>query len=203
MMKRKKFGLPVILPAFFLGGCASMQAELEGLEYPANTAILIGDVAYQINTIKCAQIKAIGEEGALDCRDAEGRQSASITPVSAWRRKLLKEQMGMEWASPAHQDFLFNFFHKGGKEQVAATLVSSAQQIHGTYAAVKNMSDSIDKSKSIDRQSAQMKADGAAAYMSGGMSAWQAHQWKVIQWRQDNARYFLNQANKSQLIGTD
>lgn len=203
MMKRKKFGLLIIFPSFLLGGCASMQAELEGLEYPADTAILIGDVAYQINTIKCAQIKAIGEDGALDCRDAAGQQSASITPVSAWRRNLLKKQMGIEWASPEHQDFLFNFFHKGGKEQVAAALFSSAQQIHGTYAAVKNMSDSIDKSKSIDRQNVQMKADGAAAYVSGGMPAWQAHQWKVIQWRQDNARYFLNQANKSQLIGTD
>lgn len=64
MIKRTKFGLLVTLSAFFLGGCASMQAELEGLEYPADTAILIGDVAYQVSTIKCAQIKAIGE-GAL------------------------------------------------------------------------------------------------------------------------------------------
>ena len=80
MLKRKTVGLLVILPSALLGGCASMQAELEGLKYPADTAILIGDVAYQINTTKCAQIRAIGEGGALDCRDAEGRHRHRLHP---------------------------------------------------------------------------------------------------------------------------
>ena len=42
-----------------------------------------------------------------------------------------------------------------------------------------------------------MRMQGVAAYMSGGMPAWQAHQQKSIHWRLENARFFTNQMNKS------
>jgi hypothetical protein len=197
MLHRKISVLLVISSSFLLGGCASIKAELQGMDYPPDTAILIGDIAYQISTIKCAQIKAIGEYGELDCYDLEGQQSASITPVSDWRRSLLKEKMDIEWASPEHQAYLFKYFHGGGKEKAARAIISSVQQVYGTYAAVKDLSDTIDKSREIDTQSAKMKIKGVEAYVSGGMPAWHAHQSNVTQWHLDNSRYFINQMNKS------
>lgn len=197
MLKHTITVLLAIASSFLLGGCASLKAGLEGIDHPADTAILIGDVAYQINTVKCAQIKAIGEDGALDCFDSESRQSASITPVSEWRRNFLKEKMGMDWASPEHQAFLFNYFHEGGQEKAMGALLSSVQQAYGTYASAKNLSDSLRKSGEIEMQSAQMKIKGIGAYMSGGMPAWQAHQSDVSQWHLANSRYFINQMNKS------
>jgi len=189
-----------IFSTLLLAGCASLDRELQGMDYPADTAILIGQVAYQINTTKCAQIRSIAKDGALDCYDTDGKQSASITPVSDFRRNLVQNHYGMAWASPEHQAFLFNFFHDGGQERTVAAIVGSAQQAYGIYASTKSMLDSIDKSKAIDARAAQIKADGAAAYMSG-MSAWQAHQSKVMQWHLDNANYFVDKMNKSMLIG--
>jgi hypothetical protein len=189
-----------IFSSLLLGGCASLNAELQGIDYPADTAILIGQIAYQINTTKCAQIRSIAKDGTLDCYDTDGKQSASITPVSDFRKNLVQNHHGMTWASAEHQAFLFDFFHGGGKERAAAAIVGSAQQAYGAYASTKSMLDSIDKSKAIDARSAQLKADGAAAYMSG-MPAWQAHQSKVLQWRVENAKYFVDQMNKTTLIG--
>lgn len=177
-----------------LSSCASLQEERD---YPADTAILIGDVAYQINTNRCAQIKAIGKDGALDCYDADDLRSPSITPVSEWRRTLLKEKMGMEWASPEHQAFLVNYFHRGGKEKGAAELANSLQQAYGNLAAAKASSNSIGKSRDIKIQEAQSKLSGVQAYVSGGSQAWQAHQMNVTQWRLDNSRYFIIQMNNA------
>lgn len=190
-----------ISSSFLLGGCASLKESKEVFEgYQPDTAILIGDVPYLINTVKCAQIKSIGENGALDCYDSEGRQSASITPFANWRRNFIKEKMGMEWASPEHQDYLYYMIHGGGNQKVVGEFVNSMQQVRASYASVKNLNDSISKSREISSQEAQMKIKGVAAYMSGGMPAWLAHQSNVIQWRLDNSRYFLNQMNKSNLI---
>lgn len=201
VLKRKIAVLLAIFPYFLLGGCASLKEVKEEFEgYQADTAILIGDVPYLINTVKCAQIKAIGENGALDCYDSEGRQSASITPFATWRRNFVKEKLGMEWASPKHQEYLFHMIHGGGNQKVMGGFVSSAHQVSENYTAAKNLNDSINKSKEISLQDAQMKMKGTAAYMSGGMPAWQAHQSNVMQWRQDNSRYFLNQMNKSNPI---
>ena len=41
-----------------------------------------------------------------------------------------------------------------------------------------------------------MKMKGVEAYMSGGMAAWQAHQFNFAQWHLNNSQYFLNQMNK-------
>ncbi|WP_409029975.1 hypothetical protein [Janthinobacterium sp. CG_23.3] len=166
-------------------------------KYPLDTAILIDNRAYQINTVSCAQIKAIGSDGALDCYDSAGQKTSLVTPISDWRRNYIKEKMGMEWASEKHQNFLFYMFHGGGNEKLMGAAVNSAQQAYGNYANTKNMIDSLGKSKEIDQQNAQMKIKGMSAYMTGGMPAWQAHQMNVIQWRLDNSRYFSNQMNKS------
>lgn len=199
IVKRKMAFLLAISSSFLLGGCASLKDELEG-KYPPDTAILIGNVAYQMNTVKCAKIKAIGKNGALDCYDPEGRQSASITPVSDWRRNYIKEKMGLEWASTEHQDFLFYMFHGGGNEKLVGALVNSVQQSYANYAAAKNLSESLSKSREIAVQNAQMKIKGINAYVTGGMPAWQVHQVSVIQWHLDNSNYFRNQMNKSNLI---
>ena len=198
-MMMRKFGMPLIASAtVMVGGCAALTEQFDG--YPADTAILIGDVAYQINTTKCAVIKGIGEDGALDCHDSEGRRSASITPVSDWRRNLTKEKFGFEWASPEHQAFLFYMIRQGGTEKAVGSVMGTAQQLAGALAAAKSTSDSIKKSREIEGQGAQMRVQGAGVYFSGGMPAWQAHQQKSVEWRLDNARFFLNQANKSNLV---
>lgn len=180
--------------SFSLIGCASLTAELEG--FPADTAILIGDVAYQINTVKCAQIRAIGQHGSLDCYDSEGRQSASISPVAEWRRTYVEEKMGMDWASPEHQAYLTYMFHGGGNEKAAKAIASGALQAYGSIQSARNLLKSIDKSNEIQVQAAQMRLQGMQAYASGGMPAWQAHQFKVVQWHLDNSRFFVDQMNK-------
>lgn len=184
-----------VFSSVFLGGCASLSAELQGLDYPADTPILIGDTAYQINTTKCARIRAIDAKGTLDCYDADGRQSAAITPVGEFRRNLVKKDLGREWGSPEHQDVVFRFFHGGGKEKAAQAVMGSVQQTYGAYASTKNLLNTIDRSKAIDARSAQIKADGAAAYMAGGMPAWQAYRANVVQWHLENSRFFSNQMN--------
>ena len=198
-MMLRKVAMPLIASATaMVSGCAALTEQFDG--YPADTAILIGDVAYQINTTKCAVIKGIGENSALDCHDSEGRRSASITPVSDWRRNLTKEKFGFEWASPEHQAFLFYMIRHGGTEKAVGAVMGAAQQSVAALAAAKSISDSIKKSREIEGQGAQMRVQGAGVYMSGGMPAWQVHQQKSVQWRLENARFFLNQANKVNLL---
>lgn len=199
ILQRKISTLMTISSLFLLDGCASFSADIEGIDYPRDTAILIGDFAYRINTIKCAQVKAVGENGVLDCYDSEGRQSASISPASDLNRKYLKENMGMEWASPEHQAYLFDFYHRGGKEKMVGGFINSVQQV----AALRNFSDSLEKSRTINLTSAKMKIKGVEAYMSGGMSAWQVHQFNASQWHLNNSRYFIDQMNKSNPMGFD
>lgn len=194
MRKFLKLVFLAIAAAFLLGGCAALDEERN---YPPSTAILIGDVAYQINAARCAQIKGIGEDGALDCYDLNGRQSASVTPVSDWRRNIVKEKMGMEWASPQHQAFLFDFFHGGGMDRTAKGLVGSIQQAYSNYAQVKNLADTLKKSGEIEAERTQLRLKGIQAGLTGGTPAWQAHQVGMVQWHLDNARFFQNQMNKT------
>lgn len=194
-MKRKIALIMLANATILLGGCAGLKQEFDG--YPADTAILIDDVAYQINTTKCATIKGIdGINGALDCYDADGRQTASVAPVPDWRRNLVKDRFGMEWASPEHQAFLFNFFHEGGKEKAAQSISNSMQESIGILVKTKNLIDTTQKSYSIQIQEAQLRTQGFVAYASGGMPAWQVHRANTVQWRLDNARFFTNQMNK-------
>lgn len=174
---------------FILEGCAWLKAEIEGVKYP--TAVIVNGVAYQINLVQCAQIKEIGPKGELVCYDMEGNQSASASPVSDWRRRYIEEDMGVEWASPEHQAFLFYMFHQGGIEEAAKAIVGSLQQGYTSYKSINNLVDSIDKSLEIQAKEASLTLSGMRAYMSGGMPAWQEHQYNVIVWRLNNVSYFL------------
>lgn len=180
----------LVFSSCLLSGCASVFAELDG--FPEDTAILIGDVAYQINTVKCARIKAIDQYGVLDCYDSDGRQFAPISPVAEWRRTYIKEKMGMEWASPEHQAWLTYMTHGGGNEKAAEAIASGVLQ---AYSSIMSLSKSIDKSREMQVQEAQMKLQGVQAYATGGMPAWQAHQQQVVQWHLDNTQFFVNQLN--------
>lgn len=110
------------------------------------------------------------------------------------------EKSGLEWASPEHQEYLFYMIHGGGNQKVIGGFVSATQQAYGSYAVAKNLNDSLRKSQEIGAQDAKMKMKGVAAYMSGGLPAWQAHQLNVVQWRLDNSRYFVSQMNKANPI---
>jgi hypothetical protein len=195
-MRNLTIAILLISSALASTGCASLQADIQGRDYPADTAILIGGTAYQINTYKCAKIKSIGDDGALDCYDPDDRKSASITPVSDWRRKLAEQHVGDTWASPKHQAFLYFMFHQGGGERALANAMNGVMQVRDTYSATKGILDSVDKSKEMDSKAAQLKLEGGGAYMRGGTPAWQAHNSKVIGWHLENSRYFLDQANK-------
>ena len=194
MRKFLKLVFLVIAAAFLLGGCAALDEERN---YPPSTAILIGDVAYQINNVRCAQIKGIGQDGALDCYDLNGRKSASVAPVSDWRRNHVKEKLGMEWASLQHQAYLFDFFHGGGLERTAKGIVDSIQQGYVNYAQVKNLADTLKKSEELEAERIQLGLKGIQAGLTGGTSAWQAHQAGMFQWHLNNARFFQNQMNKT------
>lgn len=174
----------------FLSGCASIGEVVEGVDYPQDTAILIDGVPYQINMIKCAEIRSI-KNSDLDCYDQTGNQSASIAPVSAWRREIVEKNYG-GWASQKHQDFLFNYFHRGGMERNAAAIM----QGYGIFTQIKSINDMIDKSKEMDATEAQKRLEGSTKYYSGGMSAWQAHQSNMAEWRLKNMDYFKNQIQK-------
>lgn len=186
-----------------LSGCAGVRADLQSLEFPPDTPILIGSVAYQVNMFKCARIRAVTADGALDCYDGNGQQSAAMTPVSDFRRKLVEEHLGMAWSSPKHQEYVFQFFYGGGQQQAATNIAGSLFQARDVYASTKSSLDSIDKSRDIADKSAQLKANGAAAYMTGGMPGWQAYQSDVLQWRLDNSRYFIERMNVTTPVASD
>lgn len=177
-----------------MGGCTTLSREFESISYPPDKAILIGDVAYQINAEKCAEIKNISEDGTLDCYDMEGKQSASISPTSEWRRNIIEERF--KWASPEHQAFLFYLFHEGGAQKVVASAVNSAQQAYGSAAAIKSLADSSRASREMTIEGAKMSMKGTQAYMTGGMTAWQAHQSTLVQWHLNNAKYFSDKLSK-------
>ena len=179
-----------------LTGCASVHPDFPHNEFQADTPILVRGVAYQINTTACAQIRAVDKNGALDCYDVQGRQSASITPVGSFRQYLVKNELGLIWGSPEHQAFVFDYFYGGGKQRAQQAIMGSVQGVYGAYASTKSMLNMIDKSKAIDAQSAQQKAIGVAAYMSGGWPAWHAHQMNLAQWHLQNAQYFINESTK-------
>ncbi len=103
----------------------------------------------------------------------------------------------MEWASAEHQEFLFNYFHRGGKERAVNSIVGSAQQTIGAVSSIKGMVETMDKSQSIQAEAFQRKVQGTAAYMSGGLPAWQAHKMETSNWHLENAKFFGNQLNKS------
>lgn len=185
--------LPIIFTAL-LSGCSLLAVGIEGIKYPQDTAVLIDDTPYLINTFKCAQIAAIRENGRLVCYDLEGRRSAQIPPASEGYRNRLKEKFGIEWASPEHQAELFKWFHGGGKEafeKSVADVLSVSMQLGQS---VSGLSKSLEKSRKIKIQEAKIRQKGIEYHISGDMAALQAHQFNVVQWRLDNADYFRNQA---------
>lgn len=84
-----------------------------------------------------------------------------------------------------------------------AALMGTVQQTQGLIASVKSCNASVDKSKEISQQRAQMTANGASAWMQGMPAAWQAHQASLVQWRLGNAKFFQDQANTTVLTGFD
>ena len=179
-----------------LGGCTSLPAELESISYPPDMAILITNVPYMVNSVKCAEIRSIGAERELHCYDAEGNKSAVITPVSEFRRNITKEKLGFEWASAEHQAFLFDFIHNGGADRAVGQMTGTMMK---AYSTAKGIHDLHEKQNEISEQEAEMKLKGTSAYLSGGMSAWQKHQFDVVQWRLDNSRFFSNQLSTNPL----
>jgi len=178
-------------------GCTSLEAELESIRYHPDTAILIGDVPYQINAIKCAEIRSIGPDGELNCYDAAGNRSAAMTPVGSWKRRFLREKLGMEWASPEHQEFLFYMNHQGGMQQAINDVGNTTLQ---AYSAASNIADMLEHRSDMEQQRARMKAEAATASAVGGMSAWQHHQFKLNAWYARNASYFREKGSSSILI---
>lgn len=181
-----------VFSSLVLSGCAFVQGQIESIDYPQDTAILIGDVPYQISPIKCFEIRGIDEDGDLDCYDHEGRKSASIAPVADYRRRIIEGNMKMKWASPEHQSFLFDFFHRGGKEKASQAIFSSAMRVYGNVAAIKDMVETHKVARELPGQEAKMRIQGTEAFMSGGMSAWQQHQSVRFQWHLNNSKYFAS-----------
>lgn len=190
-------GISISLAVFFtviLNGCTSLAVGIQGIKYPQDTAILIDDTPYLINTFKCATIKEIQENRRLICYDLEGRRSAKVPPASENHRDKLKIKFGIEWASPEHQEELFNWYYGGGKEAFEKAVRDSVAVSMQLAMSVNDLSKSLDRSRKMKIQEMRLRQKGIDAHISGGMPAWQAHQFNVVQWHLDNASYFRNKA---------
>lgn len=179
-----------------LGGCALMREQIEGVSYPPDTPFLIGGVPYQVSAIKCFEIRSIAADGTLDCYDVEGKQSTPMTPVSDFRRKLAKEQFGLEWGSPAHQAFLINYFYKGGQESAARGLVNGVTVLRNQLSQAKLFRESQKKSVEIERKAAEWDTKEFQAAITGGPGALAEVKFLRMQWHMANAQFFLDQNNK-------
>jgi len=118
-------------------GCATVSSVVEEVNYPRDTAITVGKYHYLINTEKCADATRISSDGEIDCRAADGSKSSSITPFAQWRVNALRGHLKMEWGSPEHQAFLYDFHYKGGKERMAQALVGSVLMVAAVTNAMK------------------------------------------------------------------
>lgn len=118
-------------------GCSTVSSVVEEVNYPRDTAITVGKYHYLINTEKCADATRISSDGEIDCRAADGSKSSSITPFAQWRVNILRENLKMEWGSPEHQAYLYDFHYNGGKERMAQALVGSVLMVITVANAMK------------------------------------------------------------------
>jgi len=194
---RARFIFVLISGSILFSGCATTDELMQAKDYPPDIPILINNVPYEINSIKCAKITSVNKNGSLDCYDSDGFKSLPITPVSEWRRNGLKEHWNLEWGSEDHQAFMYYFYYGGGKEEVGKNLQNYFDNFLYFISVAKlatNTQDALDKSKEIKFEEAGMKIQSGHAYIKGGIPAWHAHQIKIAQWRTNNVRYVLNKS---------
>ena len=181
------------LAALLSSGCTTLAIMQEKQEFPRDTAVIIQGNEYLINSMKCAEIRSISDDGELDCYASDGTQSAPATPAFDSQVDMSEEIWG-PWGSPAHQAHLLEYFHMGGMERNADAI---AQQLIGTYQVTKSITDSLEASEQMSEDSAKMKLEGIGAWVEGGQSAYEIHRTRKIQWHLDNGRYFTNKLSEN------
>lgn len=60
----------LILSSIFVSGCATTNELIQAKDYPPDTPIVINDLPYEVNAIKCAKITSVSASGELDCYDS-------------------------------------------------------------------------------------------------------------------------------------
>ncbi|UYI46957.1 hypothetical protein OFO16_14380 [Vibrio natriegens] len=178
--------------SFLIVGCTNMNTEefVESFSYPPDTPILIDDIPYQINTTKCAEIRGINSDRSLNCYAVDGSRSAQITPIPDFRRNMVEEENGFEWASPQHIAMVYSYFHLGGKEELQRQLANSLKGFV-TATSVLDLSDTIEAHQEYEQESFRRKVKGINIYQSQGFNAWMDHQDSLFDWHMNNARVFL------------
>jgi hypothetical protein len=185
--------IPIILQAAVVGtGCTTIAIVNESKSFPRDTAIVLNDEKYLINTIKCAEVRGVSEEGVLDCYAIDGTQSAPVVPANALQVSLTESRSGLEWASPEHQAWLFNYFHGGGQERALANMQAGLAHIRSTL----DLIDTIEAAEQMEQDEIKLNMEGFKASLTGGMSARQAHRALMVQWHLNNSRYFTEIMSK-------
>lgn len=176
----------LLIASIASSGCATLAEQAQSLEYPLDTAILIGTVAYQINTVACAEIRSIEADGALNCYDASGKRTTPMTPVSDWRRKMAEEHLETTWASPKHQAWLFFMLHEGGLKKAVEGSVAGVMRARATIESAKATLKRAEQVGDLEQKIAQDRVNGAIAFATGGYPKWFAHQQAVSTWHIKN-----------------
>lgn len=175
--------------AGILSGCATIEAGIEGSSFPQDTAVLVNGVPYQINMEKCAEIRSVDENGDLNCYDYAGNKSARISPVSEFRVSVLKDKMGMEWATPEHQIFLFNFYHRGGVERSVAAIRDGFQAAKGINDYSKMVDDHFAKMDELRSRGGKVMHRVLSERMAGNKDPFLAHKIRREMWFQENLNF--------------
>lgn len=183
--------IPLLLLGATLGpGCSTMAIMHESLEFPRDTAVIVDERKYIINTTKCAEIRDISEKGWLDCYTLDGVQSAPAFPEPSFVINAVESRF--EWASTAHQAMLFDYYYGGGMEQAIEEMQSSL----GLLSATLDLIDTIETSQQMDQDAIRLRTEGLHASLAGGTPALRAHQSRMVTWHLNNSRYFTQKLSE-------
>lgn len=168
-------------------GCVSVAELLEMDEFPRDTAVSIGNYNYVINTIKCHEVRNIGEDGDLECYAADGSKSAPVSPQGEWLMEQFDKYHDYEWGSEEHQAFLYEFHYLGGKERLANSMLQTVQATASLVQTTQQIMNSTNYNAATS--SSSMPVYGANPALNG-MNVWEAREFSMADWHFNNLTYF-------------
>lgn len=179
---RKRVTTTVFL-ASIATGCTTISGVVEEVQFPRDTAIIIGEYHYLVSIYKCAEARNINEDGVIDCYAADGSRSASVAPVGDLQLSMFKKYVKFAWASEEHQAYLYNIHYQGGKERIAANLVNSAALVYSTVNLMKEAKYSTYNS------GGDYPKFGSNPELNN-MSMWDAREYSIANWKLHNANLY-------------
>lgn len=183
-----KIATTAVFLTFITTGCSTISGVVEEVQFPRDTAIIIGKHHYLINTYKCAEARNIDERGVIDCYAVDGAKSTAVAPLSNLRISIFEKHAGFKWASEEHQALLYDLHYQGGKERLVGNLVNSVALVYLTVNLMKDVKYSTYES------GAGFPIFGTAPELNN-MSIWDAREYSIANWQLHNASFYHKLGN--------